>query len=599
MEKSCSKKRTQIGGQALLEGVMMRGKSSMAMCVRDGDGIIRTETKRLTPPEKKPWYVKLPIVRGCVSFVSSLIFGTECLMRSGEVFGDDAEPGKFEKWLAKTFKLDIMKVVMAVSVVLALVLAVGLFVLLPQYSRMGLEWIFNHEFSPIAKNLIEGALRIVIFLCYILLCLLVPDVKRTFMYHGAEHKTISCYEEGLELTPENAQKCTRIHDRCGTSFIFLVMIIGILIFSLFEGILGAYSIEIDGIIRVLIKIAMLPLIAGLSYEALKLLAKTKSPIVAPLKAPGLLLQRLTTKEPTLEMIEVAISAFKEVLIMDEDPTVPTQNFVLQTPAKKVTEAVISTLKDAGIEEVSDAEWIVSLCANIPRDAVYSDDMVSAKSIDKISEIVEERKTGKPLWYCFKSAQFLDYELKVDERVLIPRPETEELVVNALKVIDENSVVLDLCTGSGAIAIAVKKRANCTVFASDISLDALSLAMENAQTNQAEIEFIHSDLFKNIGGKKFNVIISNPPYIKSEDITSLDREVKDFEPVLALDGGSDGLEYYKKIACFAGDYIAENGYLFLECGINQASAVAEMFKNSKSVEIIKDIFGVERIVKVVY
>lgn len=583
-----------------MEGVMMRGKTAMAMCVRDGDGVIRTESKRLTPPEKKPWYLKLPIVRGCVSFVSSLISGTECLMRSGEVYGDDAEPGKFEKWLAKKFKVDIMKVVMTFSVVLALVLAVGLFIFVPQYTRIGLEWIFGIKFSPIPRNFIEGGIRIAVFLCYILLCLLVPDVKRTFMYHGAEHKTISCFEEGLELTPENAKKCSRIHDRCGTSFLFIVMIVGILSFALIEGLFGVYNVKIDGILRMLLKIACLPIIAGISYEFLKLLAKTKSKWVLPFKLPGMLLQRLTTQEPTEDMLEVAISAFKEIELLDADPNRKTQKFVIKSPAKLVTEKVIEAYKNAGIDDVSDAEWTVSIVAGIKRDQVYSEtEIILPKVIDKISEIVNKRITGRPLWYCIGNTQFLDYEISVDESVLIPRPETEELVVKALECINENSTVLDLCTGSGAIAIAVNKRSNAKVFASDISVDALSKAKENAEKNGAIVEFIESDLFKNLGGKVFDVIISNPPYIRAEDINSLDAEVKDFEPTLALDGGVDGLDFYRKISLFAKDFIAINGYLFLEVGFDQAKIVAEMFTNAKSVEIIKDLQGVERIVKVSY
>ena len=469
-------KKVSIGGQAVLEGVMMRGAKSMAIAVRDADGVIRLETQRLKPNKTR----KIPIVRGIVSFFQSLFSGTAVLMRSADVYGE-GEPSKFEKWLAEKLKINVMSVVGTISVVLGLCLAVFLFMFLPQQFRI---WIVGDSVNPWAKNFIEGGFKLLIFIGYICICSLIKDVKRTFMYHGAEHKTISCYEKGLELTPENAKKCTRVHNRCGTTFIVFVMVISILAFACFESILATSGVTLNNAVRVLIKIALLPLVAGVSYELLKFLAGTENPVFYPLKVPGLLLQRLTTKEPDEDMLEVAITAFNAVLRLDADATLPTQKFVVSEKRAALTERVYKKLCDNGITEKAEAEWIVSLSLGIKRNEVYSDSLVKPKDVEKIDKIVAERITGRPLWYCIGNADFYGYTVKVDERVLIPRPETETLVEKALLFCNENSEVLDLCTGSGAIAIAVNKQSKAKVTASDISSDALSLARENASLNGA-------------------------------------------------------------------------------------------------------------------
>ena len=586
-----------IGGQAVMEGVMMRGRSAMATAVRDADGIIRVESVRITPPEKQKKILRFPIIRGVVSFVSSFVTGMKTLMRSAEVFGE-GEPSRFEKWLAKTFKVNVMNVVLFLSALLGVALAVGLFVLLPIWCRRGIELIVGNgfHFSVVAKNFIEGGFKILVFVGYILLISLMKDVRRLFMYHGAEHKTIACYEKDLPLTPENARTCSRIHDRCGTTFMVFVIVISILVFAAVEAIFGAYGISVERIWRVLLKIALLPVVAGLSYELLKALAKTDSKIVLPLKWPGMLLQKITTREPDDEMLEVAITAFNKVMEMDADPTIPPQKFMSAKKRKDITEEVKRQLKAAGIDEDAEAEWIVSLTLGIKRSEVYSDAVVTPKNADKVYKLLKERLTGRPLWYCVGDTEFYGYKIKVDERALIPRPETEELVEHALKTLDETKTVLDLCTGSGAIAVAIAKKSGAKVTASDISLKALELAEENAEMNGAELEFIKGDLFENLQGRKFDVIVTNPPYVKRGDIDKLQREIREFEPVLALDGGEDGLEFYKRIAAEAKEHINAGGYLFAECGEDQANDVASMFENA---EIIKDINGKDRIVKAVF
>lgn len=595
MDKKSNKKvkKTSIGGQAVIEGVMMRGRQSMATAVRDGEGNIQIESKRLTPPDKKPLVMRLPIIRGVISFFDSLVGGTKTLMRSASVFGDEGEPSKFEKWLAEKLHVDLMGVVGTVGIVLGLALSVLLFVMLPQWATNGLNALFNFGKTSFLYNLIEGLIRIAIFVCYILLTSLMPDIKRTYMYHGAEHKTITCYEKGLELTPENAKKCRRVHDRCGTTFLFFVMLVSILVFSIANSFL-----KVDGALRILLKIALLPVVAGLSYELLRGLAKTNCFIFYPLKAPGLLLQHITTREPDEQMLEVAIAAFKTVLEMDGDETIPTSTFITAMPVEKLVAEVENVLKNGGVDEKSDAEWIVCNATGLKRSELEKNKtIVQPTHVKKAMETAKERASGRPLWYIIGDTDFYGYTIKVDERVLIPRPETEELVAFSAENIKSDDKVLDLCTGSGAIAIALKLKTGATVTASDVSDGALELAVENAAQNNADIAFVKSDMFEGITDS-FDIIVSNPPYIPTQDISGLEKSVKDYEPTLALDGGADGLDYYKIIAVDGINHLNADGKLFLEVGIGQANAVKELLEQAGfiNVEIRKDISGIERMIK---
>lgn len=585
-------KKTSIGGQAVLEGVMMRGRCGVATAVRDSDGIIRIEAERITPPEKKSVFVRLPIIRGIVNFFSSLVTGTKILMRSAEVYGgDDDEPSKFEKWLAKTFKIDVMDVVLFFGVALGLVFSIALFFILPTFLG-GLIGKAAPNMPPIVKNLIEGGIRILIFVGYILFTSLLKDIKRTYMYHGAEHKTITCYEKGLDLTVENVKKCRRVHDRCGTTFMFFVMFVSILVYSVFGAIFPVLNENVG--LKMLSRIVLLPLIAGLSYELLKLLAKTDSPLVLPLKAPGLLLQMLTTKEPDDQMMEVAIAAFDKVLKMDEDPNEPVCKFVCPEKVSVVTENLKKKFRSSSVDE-TDAEWIVSIVTGIKRSELGGDSRVKSSHIDKIDELAAERIKGKPLSYVLGNADFYGYEIKVDERVLIPRPETEELVSEVLKVVKNTDKVLDLCTGSGAIALVINKKSGASVTATDISEAALEVAKENFKQFDAAVETRLIDLYGDLS-EKFDIIVSNPPYIKTEEIDTLDKEVKDYEPRIALDGGEDGLDFYRRICEGAKQRLNEHGKLFLEAGYGEAEEIKKMLENDFNVEIIKDISGIDRIIK---
>ncbi len=603
--------RTSIGGQAVIEGVMMRGKNSIATAVRDPKGNVQVEAEYVHTSPKMQKIYRIPFVRGVVNFVRSLVEGNRILMRSADVsVTEDEVPTKAEKWLKEKHKIDLSAMINGFAVFLGVLLALGIFIALPQFLMSVMTFLpFKKEsvgLDGLWFNLIEGGIRLLIFILYIVVISLIPSMKRVFCYHGAEHKTISCYENGQELTVENVQKCTRVHDRCGTTFLFIVMVVSILIFSLVNVFVGRFiytkNTVANGFIRFGFKVLMLPIVAGVSYEILRLLAKTKHKFFLVFKFPGLLLQRLTTREPDDKMVECAIIAFQTVLAMDENENLPERVFV--TPGKMSALLANTKKRFARFDiEGDEAEWIFALTLGMPKSAVATEERIlSLSQAREIIRIADERLTGRPLWYIIGDTDFCGYTIEVDENVLIPRPETEELVMLCVGSAEEGQSILDMCTGSGAIAIAVYKELEksnrpVSVTAVDISEKALEIAKRNAEKNEAEIKFVQSDMFKRLRDR-FDIIVSNPPYIPTKDIEGLQREVKDHEPRLALDGGEDGLDYYRTIAKELPKYLNRNGMLILEVGNGEAKEIVKLFKNCSYSMIFKDFNGIDRYIKVV-
>lgn len=295
MAKEC---KTSIGGQALIEGIMMKGPFKTAMACRLPSGAIDLEEWET----KKSKVRKIPIVRGVVNFVNMLIEGYKCLMKSAEKQGlDEEEPSTFEKFIEEKLGDKAGKIFEMVTVFLGLILALLLFTMLPAF----IVGLFREKIgSNFLLSAIEGVIKIGILVLYLWAVSKMDDIKRTFEYHGAEHKTIFCFEHGFELTPENVKKERRFHPRCGTSFLLIVLILSIFINSLITW-------ESIGM-RVVLKIALLPIVVGVGYELIKIAGKYDNPFTKVLSAPGLWLQRLTTKEPDISQIEVAIAAFKAV-----------------------------------------------------------------------------------------------------------------------------------------------------------------------------------------------------------------------------------------------------------------------------------------------
>ena len=602
-EKKNKKCGTYIGGQAVLEGVMMMGRTCMATAVRDPSGEIQVEAKRLNKSEGVKKASKIPFVRGVINLVGSLILGTRTLMRSANVYGEDEEEGgKIQKWFAEKFKVSVMEVLTYFSALLGVLLALGIFILLPRFIISLIPAVQGNVWEYV----LLGVFKLLIFLAYLGLILFLKDIRRLYQYHGAEHKTINAFERGVELTPKKVKDCSRIHDRCGTSFLFIVLFVNIVIISLVTWAFHTYVFSVDNsvarfFINLGIELVLLPLIAGISYEILKFLAKFDNKFVNFFKAPGMLLQKtMITREPDDDMIEVAIAAFKKVLEMDNDESVPETEFVTAGILSKMLEKTKKEFAEKEIDE-SDAEWIYALVLDVKRSELKTERTVKPSESKKIREIVEKRLAGRPLWYIIGDTEFYGCNIRVDERALIPRPETEILADSVVKSAENGDKILDMCTGSGCIAVSVAKalqNKEVTVTGADVSDAAIMLAKENAKLNGVSVNFIQSDLFAGVRGR-FNIIVCNPPYIKSGEIPFIQKEVREHEPRVALDGGEDGLDFYRRIAKDVRSYLVKDGMLIMECGEGQANDILQIFPKREYAIVLKDLAGVDRFVKIVF
>ncbi len=307
MAREKTKTITSIGGQALIEGIMMRGPKQTAVSVRMPDQTVSTEYMETQQLKDKHKWLGWPFIRGVVTFVESLSVGYKALSLSADKSGEDGEEelSKFDQWLQKTFGDNLMNAVMTVSSILGILLAIGLFFFLP-------TWIFNLFRDHVAgrgiepwRSVLEGVMRILIFIGYIFLCSLMPDVRRVFQYHGAEHKTIFCYENQEELTVENVRRHSRFHPRCGTSFMVIMLLLGIII--------GFFIPFGNPFVRTFVKLLCIPVIVGIGYELIRICGRHDNLATRIISAPGMWMQRLSTKEPADDMIEVAIASINAVI----------------------------------------------------------------------------------------------------------------------------------------------------------------------------------------------------------------------------------------------------------------------------------------------
>lgn len=321
MAKNITKKITSIGGSALIEGIMMRGPKRTTVCVRTGENEIYSEDIEVKTLSSRFKIFRIPFIRGIAGLIDSMRLSYKSLMLSadkaieaGEI--EEEEPSKFEKWLDEKFGDKLIKVLMVFASILGVALAVGLFFFVPSFlfdlsANFVPAFKGEGEFAVFWKSVFEGVLKIVLFLLYIVVCSQMTEMKRVFMYHGAEHKTIFCYENDEELTVENVRKQTRFHPRCGTSFMVLMLIVGIAV-GLFVPV-APFGI---GFLRPVFKILLLPISCGVGYELIKICGKHDNLFTRIIAAPGLWAQRITTKNPDDKMIEVAIEAIKAVIPED-------------------------------------------------------------------------------------------------------------------------------------------------------------------------------------------------------------------------------------------------------------------------------------------
>jgi release factor-specific protein-(glutamine-N5) methyltransferase len=702
---------TSIGGQAIMEGVMMRGPDRVAIAMRLPDQEIYLRTKRIKPASRAR---KIPVLRGVLSFVDSLATGMGTLMESAEILEqnfpeeEDYQPSAFEQKLTDRFgEKAIWNVMLTISVIIAIVFSVGVFVIFP---TVGINWLGRWIKSSIVLNLLEGIFRILLFILYVWLISRMKDIQSLFQYHGSEHKAIHCFENGLDLTPRNAQQFYTLHPRCGTSFLIFVMIISLLLFSF----LGWPNVWL----RIGSRILLIPVIAGLSYELLRVAGRTDNALVRALSYPGLMMQKLTTREPSSRQLEVALVALKAVLV-DEDaplidgivdtdarPKVPSAAAESSDPANvagrtnasgdvgstsnnDADNAEARTASSAGSMNVgtsgagvagnasgvsgtvitgvateaigvndaangaafkgigtaatdaaarkslrydqSDAslgnllKWGKACLSMVDNGANEATDIMqyvmgysrtdiilrSGELLDKESQAeyekrIEMRLRGTPLQYITGVQEFMGLLFRVNPNVLIPRLDTEVMVDQAIGLLKgknwENPFILDMCTGSGAIGITMAHEfPDAEVTLTDVSEAAISTAMDNAQINQVfpRCHFLIGDMFDAIpAAKRFDMILSNPPYIESDVIETLSTEVKDHEPRLALDGGEDGLTFYRILATEAEKHLADGGFLVMEIGYNQGDAVRQLLEengNYTRITVLPDLNKLDRIV----
>lgn len=625
-------KPTPIGGQAVMEGVMMQGPDRVALAVRlPNDEIYLKTTKRKA--ESKVSHI--PFVRGIFAFVRSFLLGMSTLMDSADILEeylpeDEIEkPSKLEQKINEKFgPKAAWNFMMFLAVAMALIITIVVFVLLPTFAVNFLAKIIPSAF---VLNLIEGILRIAMFIMYIAVVARMDEMHRIFQYHGAEHKTIHCFENGAELTPSNAEKFYRLHPRCGTSFIVFVLIISLLLFSL----LGWPNLAM----RIISRILLIPIIAGISFELLKWAGKSDSPVIRFLSYPGILLQKITTAEPTRDQLEIAIIALKAVLV---DPDVADVDgfFTGSRPGvdenndgdseEASDEAADSGEKPKRFSESEDSvgnalrwgEEALSEIENGRNEAhilfsyvtgmtktdtiIRRDEILRTEDFEEYKRLIDKRLSGTPLQYLTKVQEFMGLPFRVSPAVLIPRLDTEVLAEKVTSIVKglelKNAEILDMCTGSGILGITVANEfKDATVTMTDLSVDAINVAMGNAHLNGVydRVKFALGNMFDALSeDAKFDVIISNPPYIESDVIETLSTEVKDHEPRTALDGGEDGLDFYRIIARDASKHLNANGVLALEIGHDQGASVKQLLVETGeyvAVTVLQDLNGMDRVV----
>ena len=392
MKKNCcstgdASRLNKVGGQAVLEGVMMKaGQRTVTTCRKD-DGTIVVNDAEFVSVRKKHKILNLPVIRGVVNFIEMLSLSMKTLNASAEALGIEEEDDKFEQWCKKHLGAKATDIIMIVSLVLGLGLSLLLFMFLPTWSADGINWLWQNVFkldaiSPTVIAVLEGVLKVTIFIVYLLLVSMMKEIKRTFMYHGAEHKTIACFEAGEELTPENAAKHRRFHPRCGTSFMFLMIGIGIVVGMFVRNILpvGTHTLVIS-----LVKLALLPLTMGVGYEILMIAGKHDNIITRIISAPGMWVQKITTKEPTLDMLEIAIVSTKCAL-RDEFPEfMQFWNERGWEPKTEAIEAEDST-EDETVEAVTEDETVEAVTEDASVEVETGTDAVEINTKgDEVSE----------------------------------------------------------------------------------------------------------------------------------------------------------------------------------------------------------------------
>ena len=517
--------------------------------------------------------ITLPFFRGIAYFLFGFyLFFKNLLMASSidEVENKNINKSKFSSnWF-----------ILALSIFIGFVLGYLGFVLLPYLC-----------FNNLARNgfgyglicFVSALVRLAMLTLILATLRFIPAFKQFYRHNASAN---------LAIKEHYGDKSGNYH--LSTNFLtFVISCFYILFF-----VLSFTALDINLGLKILLNIAITLFVVSIVYEFLKIFEKQNNVLCTIFVKP---ISCLVTVKPSLTEKNIAQSVIEEAQMMEENSErILDELSGKEIPMSVVISEVKEKLKNAGIEASSEAEWLIAECLNKNRNEIRLQTTVSKEEYKKINNATTKREKHIPLTKIFNKACFYGYDFYIDKNVLSPRPETEILVEEVIKEVNKNEnsklKILDLCTGSGAIAVVLSKKTDAKIFASDISELALNVAKRNAQDYNCNIKFIVSDMFKNFKKEKFDIIVSNPPYIPTKDILALEDEVKNNDPLISLDGGEDGLYFYREIIKNAPNFLNKNGKIFLEIGINQSKSVKKLLQNDfENIKIIKDYSGIDRII----
>jgi len=477
---------------------------------------------------------------------------------------------KFKYFTSKSY------VVTTVLIIIAFLCALLIFGYLSTHIGF---WIFSDNTSLLVKKFCIGLSKCLIFYLLLITLYLFPAIKNFYKFNTAGNIVLN--KENDKLKNHRATNYL--------NFVIFSLLLSYLVISLI-------GLNVSPWIKPLANFGIMLICFSVSYELLNLLDSKW----IKFKRIILITSWLITSKPAKTELQAVRTALYEGDLMLENISRELTNE--QTAGNIALSYIYSEIKDkllqAGIKDKDEADWLIASYLNVPKLEIKFINSISKQQYKDLQKILSRRLKGEPIAKIFEYTEFYGLKIRVNKYVLTPRQETELLAEYAIKGIGENNFnVLDLCTGSGAIALAISKNTNANVFASDLSTKALEIAKENALSNGVKVDFKQSDLFQNFKKKNyFDIIVSNPPYIKTEDINSLQTEVKDFDPIIALDGGFDGLYFYKKIIKEAPNYLMPKGKIFLEVGFDQSLKVKKLLTEGFiNIKIAKDYYGINRIV----
>lgn len=567
----------KLGGQALVDGIIMTGKKCSVIVRRRSSGRIDIETrnKRSIDPEGID---KIFLLRGINNFIRTIVESVSNLRFYESEKGDKGEVKSLNNFIALIVKNRIL------TLTLGLLFSIFLFFLLPEGIIEILPNISNIQIISVIKFFI----RFIVIMIYISIVFSNKEFSSVLRYHGAEHKVINCYESKNKLTLENVQNSSRFHKRCGSNFIIYLLICYLLVFL----VVPRYSFSIN----ILIELLMFPIIVGITYEIIDYMGRGNSIFSSMLFSVAKLMQNFTTKEPQDDEIEVAIVALKTA-----------EGIKVKNTIKELFLMGRSILRDAKIESYAlDSRIIIEHCLGITPTQVFTSEVeVSKEDEERYLSLINERKNGRPIAYMIGKKEFYGRDFIVKEGVLIPRPDSEILVEKVLEILNSNkeySSICDLCSGTGAVGISIQKNndyVNCTY------IDKYDIPLKVTEENiylydlKDRSYIVKSDLLEFFIKNELELdgIVSNPPYIKKKDIDTLMKDVRDYEPHEALDGGEDGLDYYRKICEQAKDVLVENGFIAFEIPHNKAFDIMYIMtsNNFVNIDIYKDINENDRVI----